>query len=74
MDAESVSGHLLPPVSVFAFFAVHRRELFPDEMFADPFPSPPGRPSVPADVVAAGLGLQALQGLSDREGVEALTL
>ena len=32
-----------------------------------------GRPSVPADVVAAVLALQALQGLSDRETVEALT-
>src|SRR3712207_9052029 len=42
-------------------------------MFADLFPSPLGRPSVPADVVAAVLVLQALQGFSDREAVEALT-
>jgi len=73
MDAESVSGHLLPAGSVFAFLAEHRRELFPDELFADLFPSPLGRPSVPADVVATVLVLQALQGLSDREAVEALT-
>jgi hypothetical protein len=73
MDAESVSGHLLPPGSVYAFLAGHRRELFPDAMFADLFPSQLGRPSVPADVVAAVLVLQALQGLSDREAVEALT-
>jgi hypothetical protein len=73
MDAESVSGHLLPPGSVFAFLAAHRRELFPDAMFADLFPSPLGRPSVPADVMATVLVLQALQGLSDREAVEALT-
>src|ERR671911_2490484 len=73
MDAELVSGHLLPPGSVFAFLAEHRRELFPDAMFADLFPSPLGRPSVPADVVASVLVLQALQGLSDREAAEALT-
>jgi hypothetical protein len=73
MDAESVSGHLLPPGSVYAFLAEHRRELFPDAMFADLFPSPLGRPSVPGDVVATVLVLQALRGLSDREAVEALT-
>jgi hypothetical protein len=73
MDAESVSGHLLPQGSVFAFLAAHRRELFPDPMFADLFPSSLGRPSVPADVVAAVLVLQALEGRSDREAVEALT-
>src|SRR3954465_4541249 len=73
MDAESVSGHLLPPGSVYAFLAEHRERLFPDAMFADLFPSPRGRPSEPADVVAAVLVLQALQGLSDREAVEALS-
>jgi hypothetical protein len=73
MDAESVSGHLLPPGGVYAFLAEHRRELFPDAMFADLFPSARGRPSVPADVVAAVLALQALEGRSDREAVEALT-
>jgi hypothetical protein len=73
MDAESVSGRLLPPGSVYAFLAEHRRQLFPDEMFADLFPSPLGRPSVPADVVAAVLLLQALEGRSDRDAVEALT-
>ncbi len=73
MDAESVSGRLLPSGSVYAFLAAHRRELFPDAMFADLFPSSLGRPSVPADVVAAVLVLQALEGRSDREAVEALT-
>ena len=73
MDAVSVSGHLLPQGSVYAFLAEHRRELFPDAMFADLFPSALGRPSVPADVVAAVLLLQALEGRSDREAVEALT-
>jgi hypothetical protein len=73
MDAESVSGHLLPQGSVYLFLAEHRRELFPDALFSDLFPSPRGRPSVPADVVAAVLVLQALEGRSDREAVEALT-
>jgi hypothetical protein len=73
MDAESVSGHLLPSGSVYAFLAEHRRELFPDAMFADLFPSALGRPSVPGDVVAAVLVLQALEGRSDREATEALT-
>jgi DDE family transposase/transposase-like protein DUF772 len=73
MDAESVSGHLLPPGSVYAFLAEHRRELFPDALFADLFPSHLGRPSEPAEVVAAVLLLQALEGRTDREAVEALT-
>src|SRR3712207_1402932 len=73
MDAESVSGHLLPQGSVYAFLAEHRRALFPDAMFADLFPSALGRPSVPGDVVAAVLVLQALDGRPDREAVEALT-
>jgi hypothetical protein len=72
MDVESLGG-LLPSGSVYAFLAEHRRELFPDELFADLFPSPLGRPSVPADVVAGVLVLQALQGFSDREAVEALS-
>ena len=73
MDAVAVSGHLLPSGSVFAFLAEHRRELFPDAVFADLFASHLGRPSVPADVVASVLVLQALEGRSDREAVEALT-
>ena len=73
MDAVAVSGHLLPSGSVYAFLAEHRRELFPDAMFADLFPSGLGRPSVPGDVVAAVLVLQALEGRSDREATEALT-
>ncbi len=73
LDVESVAGHLLKPGSVFAFLAEHRRELFPDEMFADLFPSGRGRPSVPADVMAAVITLQSLYGLSDAETVDALT-
>lgn len=70
---ESVAGHLLKPGSVFAFLAVHRRVLFPDAMFADLFASGRGRPSVPGDVMAAVIVLQALRGLSDAETVDAVT-
>ena len=73
LDVESVAGHLLPAGGVFAFLAGHRRELFPDEMFADLFPSRRGRPSIPADVVASVIVLQTLHGLSDGEAVEAVT-
>ena len=73
MDVESVAGHLLTAGSVFAFLAEHRRELFADELFADLFPSGRGRPSVPADVMAAVITLQALNGLSDAETVDAVT-
>ena len=70
---ESVAGHLLKPGSVFAFLAQHRGEVFPDGMFADLFPSDRGRPSVPADVMASVIVLQALHGLSDSETVDAVT-
>lgn len=70
---EAVAGHLLKPGSVFAFLAAHRTRLFPAELFADLFPTRRGRPSVPPEVVATVLVLQALHGLSDREAVEALT-
>jgi len=73
LDAESVAGHLLKAGSVFGFLAAHRRELFPDELFGDLFPSGRGRPSVPADVMAAVITLQALHGLSDSETVDAVT-
>lgn len=73
LDAESVAGHLLKPRSVFAFLAEHRRRLFPDEVFADLFPSRRGRPSVPADVMASVIVLQTLHGMSDSETTDALT-
>jgi len=41
-------------------------------MFEDLFPSSRGRPSVPADVVASVMVLQALEGLSDRDAARAL--
>ena len=55
-----------------AFLAEHRHRLFADEMFADLFPTRRGRPSVPADVVATVLVLQALEGHSDRDAIKAL--
>jgi hypothetical protein len=73
LDVESVAGHLLKPGSVFSFLAEHRRALFPDELFADLFPSGRGRPSVPAEMVAAVIVLQALHGLSDVDAVDELT-
>jgi IS5 family transposase len=42
-------------------------------MFADLFPTGRGRPSVPADVMASVITLQALQGLSDSETVDGVT-
>lgn len=73
LDVESVAGHLIRPGSVFGFLAEHRARLFPPQLFDDLFPSRRGRPSVPGEVIATVLVLQALQGLSDREAVEALT-
>ena len=73
LDVESVAGHLLEPGSVFALLAEHRDRLFPDELFADLFPSGRGRPSIPGEVIASVIVLQALYGYSDREAVDALT-
>lgn len=73
LDVESVAGHLLEPGSVFALLAEHRDRLFPGELFADLFPSGRGRPSIPGEVIASVIVLQALYGHSDREAVDALT-
>ena len=72
MDAAALCSHLLGEGSVHAFLAEHRHRLFPDEMFADLFPTNRGRPSVPADQVATVMVLQALEGRSDREATRAL--
>ena len=72
LDAAAVCGHLVPAGSVHAFLAGHRHRLFPDELFVDLFPSGRGRPSVPADVIATVMVLQALEGLSDRDAIDAL--
>ncbi|MDR2566685.1 MAG: transposase, partial [Bifidobacteriaceae bacterium] len=65
-----VAPGLVGPGTVYSFLAEHRLALFPEESFADLFPSGRGRPSTPGSVVAAMLLLQALEGLSDREAEE----
>jgi len=72
LDAESVAGHLVEAGSVFRLLADQRRVLFPTAMFEDLFPSGRGRPSIPVDIVASVLVLQALHGLSDREALASL--
>jgi IS5 family transposase len=72
LDASALCAHLVAEGSVYAFLAEHRLRLFPDEMFVDLFPTRRGRPSVPADVIATVMVLQALEGLSDREAVRQL--
>lgn len=72
LDAMALCGHLVARDSVHWFLAEHRQRLFPDEMFADLFASGQGRPSVPADVIATVMVLQALEGLSDREAIRQL--
>jgi IS5 family transposase len=71
-DVWETCRELIPAGSVFAFLAGHREALFPAEMFADMYPSPNGRPSLPPQVLAAAVVLQALYGLSDFETVQEL--
>jgi len=73
LDAMAMCGHLVARDSVHWFLAEHRQRLFPDDLFADLFGSGRGRPSVPADVMATVIMLQALHGLSDAETVDAVT-
>lgn len=72
LDAAALCRQLVAAGTVEAFLADHRHELFPDDLFADLFPSGRGRPSIPAEVVASVMVLQALEGLSDREAERAL--
>ena len=72
LDAAALCRELVPEGSVETFLADHRQELFPDELFVDLFPSGRGRPSVPSDVIATVMVLQALEGLSDRDAARAL--
>jgi hypothetical protein len=72
MDAATWCRHLVPDRSVYAFLAGHRHQLFPPEAFADLTRQGRGHPSVPAEVVASVMVLQAMEGLSDREAVSAL--
>jgi hypothetical protein len=71
LDAAALVGHLVPAGSMYAFLAVHRGRVFPDEMFADLFPSAKGRPSMPGSVAASILTLQTLLDYSDAEAAEA---
>jgi hypothetical protein len=71
LDAAALVGHLVPDGSMFGFLAAHRRDLFPDEAFADLFPSGRGRRSMPGSVAASILTLQTLLDLSDGETAEA---
>jgi hypothetical protein len=71
-DVWETCRELIPAGSVFAFLAEQREALFPAGMFADMYPSPNGRPSLPPQVLAATVVLQGLHGLSDFETVQAL--
>jgi hypothetical protein len=71
-DVWETCRELIPAGSVFAFLAEHRDALFPAGMFADMYPSPNGRPSMPPQVLAVTVVLQALHGLPDAEAVQAL--
>ncbi|MCU4187531.1 IS1182 family transposase [Acidiferrimicrobium sp. IK] len=72
LDAAALCRQLVREGSVEAFLADHRHQLFPDDLFADLFSSGRGRPSIPGDVVATVMVLQALEGLSDRDAARAL--
>jgi hypothetical protein len=72
LDAATWCRHLVPDGSVYAFLADHRHVLFPPELFADVGRQGGGHPSVPAEVIATVMVLQALEGLSDREAISAL--
>ena len=72
LDAATWCRHLVADGSVYAFLADHRQQLFPAERFDDVTRQGGGHPSVPAEVVATVMVLQALEGLSDREASSAL--
>jgi hypothetical protein len=72
LDAATWCRHLIPDGSVYGFLADHRHQLFSPELFADLTRQGGGHPSVPAEVVATVMALQALEGLSDREAASAL--
>jgi hypothetical protein len=72
LDAAIWCRHLIPDSSVYAFLADHRHKLFPPTLFADLVVQGRSHPSVPTEVVATVMVLQALEGLSDREAISAL--
>src|SRR5438552_9581365 len=52
-DVWETCRELIPAGSVYAFLAEHREALFPAGMFADMYPSPNGRPSLPPQGLGA---------------------
>lgn len=72
LDAGAFCRQLVDEGSVYAFLADHRTEVFPDDLFADLFPSTRGRPSTPASVMASAMILKELEGLSDRQAADTL--
>lgn len=74
LDAAAHCRSLVPENSIYALLADHRKDLFPDELFADLFPTGRGRPSVPGEVIASAMLLQKLENLSDRQAADALRL
>ena len=73
LDAAALAGHLVPTGSMFAFWATHLAEVFPDAGYADLFSAPGvGRPSLPATQMAAVMTLQAVHDYSDSETAEAV--
>lgn len=60
----------LPEKSIFRLLAADAHRFFPDEDFSDLF-TETGRRSIPPRIVAVVMVLQRLQGLSDREAVDA---
>ena len=72
LDAAALCGHLVPDGTVYAFLAEHRQRLFPDELFADLFPSGRGRPSVPGRCDRHGDGAAGVGGPVGPRRVRAL--
>jgi IS5 family transposase len=72
LDAGAFCRQLVDEGSVYEFLADHRTDVFPDDMFADLFPSSRARPSTPVGVVASAMLLKELEGLSDRQAADAL--
>jgi hypothetical protein len=61
LDAASWCRHLVPDGLVYAFLADHRQQLFPPELLADLVVQGRSHPSVPTQVVATVMVLQALR-------------
>jgi len=53
--------------SFYGFLALHRKELFCDQDFADLYCPDNGRPSIPPSLLATALLLQVYEGVSDEE-------